>query len=514
VCSPSADSSNTPALSHIDSATAFNPTIRTLLIESNSIYFPTMFGDSKHGDVEKAPQQDNYVSGQDSDEEGSGFTALIQEDQGHEIKLRTMTWQKASWLLAGDQVCLAIMAQSWSLSVLGWGWGITTMVLAAVFFYFTSITMWRYIMKHPEIKDFCDFGYHVMGKSNVAYHFTAFMLLANNILLIGFHILTGAKILNTLSDHSLCSVVFAVITMLMGIVSSLPRTLNHVSFMSMFSAACMGMAILLFMIFAGIEDAPGYGYHGEYPTAGPAKSYANAYPGTDFIKAMNAVLNITFLWVPQILFPSFIAEMEKPKDFPKALAVLTGLSAFLFIIPPAIGFRYLGQYATAPAFGSLGVVVYKKASFAFVIVPTIVIGVIYANVSAKFVYRHVMRGSHHEHSNTVIGWGVWAIIMAALWFLGFIFAEVIPSMGDFLSLLGAAFDSFFGFIYFALAYWQMYQHNLFNGPIRSIKTVFHVIVMCVGLFLLGPGLYAACEAIIADYSVSTTPAFSCANLAI
>lgn len=37
-------------------------------------------------------------------------------DHSHEIKLRTMSWQKAAWLLAGEQVCLAIMAQSWSLS--------------------------------------------------------------------------------------------------------------------------------------------------------------------------------------------------------------------------------------------------------------------------------------------------------------------------------------------------------------------------------------------------------------
>lgn len=61
------------------------------------------------------------------------------------------------------------------------------------------------------------------------------MLLANNILLIGFHILTGAKVINTLSDHSLCTVAFSFIVTLMGIVMSLPRTLRHVSFMSMFS---------------------------------------------------------------------------------------------------------------------------------------------------------------------------------------------------------------------------------------------------------------------------------------
>lgn len=425
-----------------------------------------------------------------------------------------MSWQKAAWLLAGDQVCLAIMAQTWSLSVLGWVSGIITMVLAGALFWITSITMHKFIMKHPQIKDICDFAYIACNKSRFAYEFTGAMLLANNILLIGFHVLTGAKVLNTLSDHSLCTVIFSVIATIMGIVMSLPRTLHHVSFMSMFSAVCMGLAILLFLIFAGIEDAPYYGYGGNYPQLGEVKTYAFPPAGTTWVACMNAVLNITFLWVPQILFPTFIAEMEKPQDFPKALAVLAGISAFLFIVPPSIGFRYLGQYSTAPAFGSLGVVAYKKGSFAFVIVPTLVIGVIYANVTAKFIYFRVMGNSRHAHSNTFTGWGVWIALMGGIWLIAFVFAEVVPSMGDFLSLLGAAFDSFFGFIYFAIAYYQLYKGRLFNGVGRSIMSVIHLFVLICGLFLLGPGLYAAVEAIIDDYSGGTKPAFSCANVAI
>lgn len=425
-----------------------------------------------------------------------------------------MSWQKAAWLLAGDQVCLAIMAQSWSLSVLGWVPGLITMVLSGILFWITSMTMHKYIMQHPQIKDICDFGYYIFGKSSLAYEFSGFMLLANNILLIGFHVLTGAKVLNTLSDHSLCTVAFSVIVMVMGIILSIPRTLRHVSFMSMFSAACMGIAILLFMIFAGIEAAPLYGYNGDYPTDGKVYTYAFPLAGTTWVSCMNAVLNITFLWVPQILFPTFIAEMERPQDFPKSLAVLTLISSILFIVPPAIGFRYLGQYATAPAFGSLGVVAYKKASFAFVIVPTLVIGVIYANVSAKFVYSRVMGQSRHAHSNTVLGWGVWIFIMFIVWVIAFIFSEVIPSMGDFLSLLGAAFDSFFGFIFFAIAYWRMNKGQLFTGGFKSLMTVIHIFVMLCGLFLLGPGLYAAVEAIITDYAGSTRPSFSCADLSL
>ena len=388
------------------------------------------------------------------------------------------------------------------------------MVGAGILFYITSLTMHKFIMKHPQIKDICDFGYYAFGKSRIAYEFTGFMLLANNILLIGFHILTGAKILNTLSDHSQCTVVFSVITTLIGIIMSLPRTLNHVSFMSMGSAACMGIAILLFLVFAGIEDAPFHGYNGNYPTDGLVRTYTSPLPGTTWVDCMNAVLNITFLWVPQILFPTFISEMERPQDFPKSLTVLAGISTFLFIVPPAIGFHFLGQYSTAPAFGSLGVVVYRKASFAFVIVPTLVIGVIYSNVSAKFVYNRIMGKSHHAHSNTFIGWSAWAGVTALIWAVAFIFSEVVPSMGDFLSLLGAAFDSFFGFIFFAVAYYHLYKGKYFVSAGRSLMTVIHVFVMLVGLFLLGPGFYAAVKAIIADYSGGTRPAFSCNNLSI
>ncbi|KAK5108906.1 hypothetical protein LTR62_007708 [Meristemomyces frigidus] len=450
---------------------------------------------------------------------------VVDQDVGEDVpaydgaSIDTITALVAEGISSADPT--AHQAQTWSLSVLGWVPGIITMVLAGVLFWITSMTMWRFIMKYPQIKDICDFGYYAFGRSRIAYEFTGFMLLANNIMLIGFHVLTGAKVLNTLSDHSLCTVSFSVIVAIMGIVASVPRTLKHVSFMSMFSATAMGLAILLFLVFSGIEAAPSAGYagvftnvNGTYSPEYPVKTYALPPPGTNFVAAMGAVLNISFLWVPQILFPTFISEMERPQDFPKSLAVLAAVSGFLFIVPPAIGFHYLGQYSTAPAFGSLGTDVYKKASFGFVIVPTLVIGVIYANVSAKFVYFRIMGRSRHAHSNTVVGWGAWIAVMAVIWTIAFIFAEVIPSMGDFLSLLGAAFDSFFGYIFFAVAYYFLYQGKFFAGIGRSIMTIVHIFVMFVGLFLLGPGLYAAVKAIMVDYAGSTRPAFTCKNLSI
>ncbi|WFD35944.1 hypothetical protein MCUN1_002815 [Malassezia cuniculi] len=442
------------------------------------------------------------------------ITALVEEDHQHEIKLRTMSWQKAACLLIGDQFALAIMAQPWSLNVLGWVPGFITIAVMAALFWVTSITMHRFIMKHPEIMNICDFGYLIFGGSRIAYIFSAFMLVVNNVILIGFHVLTGTQIFNTLSNHSICSVGFSVISAVIGIIISVPRTLHHVSLISIFSSACMAVAILLFMVFVGIEDNPLKGPNGNFPSLGPVSTSAFPREGTTWVDGMNAVLNITFLWVPQILFPTFIAEMRRPQDFPKSLGVLMAFQVVLFTVPPIIGYYYLGQYAMAPAFGSLGNEQYKKAAFAFVIVPSLVIGAIYANVTAKFVYLPLMGKSRHAHSNTFIGWGVWLLVMALIWIVAFIFAEVVPSMGDFLSLLGAAFDSFFGFIFFSVAYWQLFRGHFFTSPWRSFMSLLHVFILIMGLFILGPGLYAAVESIIEDYSGGTRPAFSCGNLSL
>lgn len=48
------------------------------------------------------------------------FVALAEEESNHQIKFRTLSWQKTTLLLFGEYVCLAILALAWSWSVLGW----------------------------------------------------------------------------------------------------------------------------------------------------------------------------------------------------------------------------------------------------------------------------------------------------------------------------------------------------------------------------------------------------------
>lgn len=72
--------------------------------------------DQDYSYVEKKDRSEIYSE----DDASDPFLVLAQEEESHDIKYRTLSWQKAAVLLFGEYVCLAILALSWSWSVLGW----------------------------------------------------------------------------------------------------------------------------------------------------------------------------------------------------------------------------------------------------------------------------------------------------------------------------------------------------------------------------------------------------------
>lgn len=133
--------------------------------------------------------------------------------------------------------------------------------------------------------------------------------------------------------------------------------------------------------------------------------------------------SIIFAWIGQLLYPSFINEMRDPSEFPKALAVLTGCEIVFFVLMSVIGYYYLGQYAQAPFIASLQEPWMRKVAYGLAIVPTIIIGVLYSNVTVKCVYSRIFGDTRHNHSHTVLGWGAWIAGITIYWVVAFIFGK-------------------------------------------------------------------------------------------
>ncbi|KAL4893993.1 transmembrane amino acid transporter protein-domain-containing protein [Aspergillus ambiguus] len=450
-----------------------------------------------------------------SESESDAVGRQIELEAGNSIKYRTCSWQKTAALLFSEYICLAIMSFPWSYSILGLVPGLILTVFIAAVVLYTSLTIWKFCLRHPHVRDVCDIGQHLFWGSRVAWYLTAVMFLLNNTFIQGLHCLVGAEYLNTITGHSRCTIVFAVVTAIISFVFSLPRTFSALSKVASFSAFTTFISVLLAMIFAGIEDHPA-GY-----TPAQGNPIVNAIPakGTTFVSGMSAFLNISYTFIGQITLPSFIAEMKEPRDFWKSVTAVTIAEIIVFSLAGAIVYVYTGnQYMTSPAFGSLGDEVYKKVSFSFMIPTLIFLGVLYASVSARFLFFRLFDGTHHKGNHTLVGWAAWAGILACLWILAFIIAEVIPFFSDLLSIMSSLFDSFFGFIFWGVAYLRMRRADYGPGFWRKrglrgwLGAILNVGLIGIGLFFLGPGTYASIKSVILNYQAGTVGSpFSCAD---
>jgi hypothetical protein len=308
-----------------------------------------------------------------------------------------------------------------------------------------------------------------------------------------------------MTNGGMCTVGFSAIMAVICFVCSLPRTFDTLSKLATLSAFFTFISVLLAAIFAGIEQHP-YNYNaGVGVTKGPKVGMVGeptvlvvATAGTTFVSGMSAFLNISYTFIGQITIPSFIAEMKNPNDFPKALWVVTIAEIILFSLVGSVVYAYTGtQYNTAPAFGSLGNELFKKVSFTFMIPTLIFLGVLYASVSARFVFFRLFEGTRHKGNHTAVGWASWAGILAATWIVAFVIAEVIPFFSDLLSLMSSLFDSFFGFIFWGVAYMRMRKADYGAGWIsrRGIRGIagfaLNVAIILIGVFMLTAGTYVS-----------------------
>jgi len=363
--------------------------------------------------------------------------------------------------------------------------------------------------------------------SKWAWWFTAVMFILNNTFIQGLHILTISRYLNTMTNHSVCTVGFAAIGAVASWICSMPRTFDALSKLAAASAFFTFISVILAAAFAGAEGKHGTAGYTPDQTISPTGTVMGGEPivlvipaaGTTFVAGMNAFLNISYTFIGQITLPSFIAEMQNPYDFRKALWLVTICEIILFSLVGGIVYGYTGsQYNTAPAFGSLGNDVYKKVSFSFMIPTLIFLGVLYASVSARFVFFRLFEGSRHKTHNTVIGWASWAGILGVTWVFAFIIAEVIPFFSDLLSLMSSLFDSFFGWIFWGVAYIRMRRADMGPGFYKQrgwrgwVGFIVNVFIVMMGVYFLGVGTYASVDSIILSYKAGTVKGvFTCAD---
>jgi hypothetical protein len=259
----------------------------------------------------------DYFKGDVSESEGDSSEAILnrqlESEDGAAIQYRTCSWQKTAALLFSEYICLAIMSFPWSYSYLGLVPGLILTVVVAAIVLYTSLVLWEFCLRHPEVRDVCDLGQTLFWGKKWAWWGTAVMFVLNNTFIQALHVLVGAEYLNTMTENTSIggcrTVEFSVVITIICWLASLPRTFSMMSKLGTASAFFTFVSVVLATAFAGVQGKPA----GYSPEKGEPLVTAFPVASTTFVQGMAAFLNISYTFIGQITLPSFIAEMRDPR---------------------------------------------------------------------------------------------------------------------------------------------------------------------------------------------------------
>ncbi|KAJ5462170.1 hypothetical protein N7530_010375 [Penicillium desertorum] len=302
------------------------------------------------------------------------------EEHG-QIKYRVMSWwcnSLTETVMIAQNISLGILSLPSAVATLGIAPAIIILLGLSAISWYTAFVIGQFKLRYPQIHSMADAGELLMGRIGRELLGTGQLLLL--IFSMASHILTSSVLMNTLTNHGTCTIVFAVVGTLVSFVGALPRTMDKVYWISVASFASILAATVVTMVAIGVQ------------ATGPDLTEATIE--VSFQKAFLAVTNIVFAYIVHVAFFGYMSEMDEPRDFPKSLALLQVVDTCMYVVTAVVIYRYAGPDVASPALSSAGPIMKNFASI-----------------------------------------GAWVAIGAILWAIAFVIAESIPVFNDLLSLI-------------------------------------------------------------------------------
>ncbi|KAM5438388.1 hypothetical protein MferCBS31731_004965 [Microsporum ferrugineum] len=412
------------------------------------------------------------------------------DEEFSDVKYKVMTWWQCGMIMIAETISLGILSLPSAVAALGIVPAVIIIVGLGGLATYTGFVIGQFKMKYPHVHNMADAGEVLMGPIGREILGGAQLLFL--VFIMGSHILTFIVMMNTLTEHGTCSIVFGVVGMIVSLLLALPRTLKNVSWLSISSFISILAAVFVTMIGIGIQH--------------PGKAVEITVK-TDLYHGFLAVSNIVFAYAGHVAFFGFISELKEPAGYPKALFLLQGSNTTLYTVSAIVIYVYGGKDVASPALGSTGPIL-RKVAYG-VAMPTIVIaGVINGHVASKYLYVRIFRGTNKMSQRTFTSVGTWVVITVILWIIAWIIAEAIPVFNNLLSLITALFASWFTYGLSGLFWLFINKGQYFSSPRKIFLTFLNSFVFIAGAAICGLGLYVSGKAL-HDSPAGTS--FSCAS---
>ncbi|KAJ6021187.1 hypothetical protein N7540_006691 [Penicillium herquei] len=413
------------------------------------------------------------------------------DETNAEVKYKTMEWWQTGMFMIAESVSLGVLSLPATLAQLGLAPALVLIIGLGLLATYTGYVIGQFHQRYPHIQNLADAGEVLIGP--IGREVFGIGQLLFSIFIMGSHILTFSVMMNTITEHGTCTMVFTFVGFLICMICSLPRTMKNMTYISCLSFVSILTAVIITMIAVGVQ---GHGY-----------TTLQATVDTNLYKAFTAVTNIVFAYCAHVAFFGLLAEMRDPRDFPKALYMLQTFEIVFYSVAAVVIYYYAGQDVTSPALGSAGPVM-KKVAYGIAI-PTIVgAGVVNGHIGLKYIYVRLFRGTDRMHRRDFTSYGSWVAIGLTCWIIAWIIADAIPVFSDLLSLISSLFASWFSYGLGGVYWLHINRGKWFSSPRKIALTILNTLIVLIGACMCGLGLYVSGKAIHDDASSNS---FSCAS---
>ncbi|KIY01509.1 uncharacterized protein Z520_03061 [Fonsecaea multimorphosa CBS 102226] len=442
--------------------------------------------------IESAPKSGNMAQEKQNDPMAS------RTDGGVEYK--SMVWWQAGMVMVAETISLGILSLPAAMATLGIVPGLILLVLLGAMASYTGFVIGQFKRRYPHIHSMACAGGVLFGKwGDRILGWGQFLFY---VFIMGSHILTFSIMMNAITDHGACTIIWMVIGTVLSLVFTLPRTLKHLSYYSIASFISIIGAVMITMIGVSITK----------PGAGPdGVIHVRLWPrpGLSFQDGFNAVSNMVFAYAGHVAFFTFISELRNPNDFPKALAFLQCSDITMYIITAVVVYYYAGDNVASPALDSASPVV-RKIAYGVAIATIVIAGVVNGHVGAKFLYVRLLKNREDDllHQKTWKSYGVWFAIVSISWLGAWLIAEAVPVFNHLLGLTSALFASWFTFGLSGMFWMHLNLYGKWTCA-KAFLFVLNCVNILVAAILFAVGTYSSIAAMVENGA--TNKPFSCAN---
>ncbi|KAF6809725.1 amino acid transporter [Colletotrichum plurivorum] len=424
--------------------------------------------------------------------------SVLAGEDGEIIDYRTLTWWQGGIVLIAETVSLGILSLPSVLATVGLIPGIVLILFMSALSTYSGLVLAEFRKAYPFVQNFGD-AVEVIGKSigmgQLFQEIFGWAQVTFQVFVMGSHLLTWTICMNTLTNSSTCTIVWAVVGLAVFAVCNFPRTLKYTSYMSM--SSCLSITLAMLMTLGDVAA--------ERPIGSGSIEMARQI---GFSSAFLAVTNLAIAFSSHSCFFSVISEFKEPEDWPKALALLQIADTTLYLLAAIVIYVFVGPDVPSPALSAAASKTMRKAIWG-VAIPTIVIaGVIYGHVAAKYIFSRMFRNTKHMVRRTKLSGIVWIGIVTGIWALSMIIAESIPVFNSLLGLICALFASWFSYGLPGIFWLWMHYGNWFSSPKQIVRFAANVMLFLAGLLICVLGLWASIEAIATE---KATKPWSCAS---